>query len=155
MSLIDNTQVMDVLSQRIGYLFAKLHQVWLAESIAVLREAGLGLSAVHFGALSAIEAAGPISQQLLSEYVRKDRTTIVGIVDELESEGFVERRRNPDDRRAYALQITERGHDWLGRAKPVLHSAEDRLLRELDPAERTMLLELLQRVLFTPMPDGE
>jgi DNA-binding MarR family transcriptional regulator len=35
-----------------------------------------------------------------------DRTTVVGVVDDLEDAGFVERRRNPEDRRGYALEAT-------------------------------------------------
>lgn len=149
---IDGPRILDVLAQRIGYLFAKLHQRWLAESVAVLSEAGLGLSALHFGALSAVKAAGPMSQQVLGEYVKKDRTTIVAIVDELEQMGLVERRRNPSDRRAYALEVTEEGSRWLARAGPLLSAAEDRMLGELDEAEREQLLDLLRRVLFNPPP---
>ena len=150
--VIDGPRILDVLAQRIGYLFAKLHQRWVAESVTVLRDAGLGLSALHFGALSAIQAAGPMSQHALGEYVKKDRTTVVAMVDELEEAGLVERRRNPADRRAYALEVTETGSSWLAQAGPLLSAAEDRMLSELDAAEREQLLNLLQRVLFSPSP---
>ena len=106
-----------MLAERIGYLLAKLHQRWAAESVAVLREAGVGLSGMHFGALSIIDSAGPMSQQTLGELIGKDRTSIVAVVDDLEGEGLVERRRNPADRRAYALEVTRRG-DGLARACP-------------------------------------
>ena len=95
-----------------------------------------------------------MSQQALGEYIGKDRTTIVAIVDELEHAGLVERRRNPADRRAYALEVTTKGHDWLARAKPALLAAEDGLLEPLDDAERELLMELLQRVLFEPAPSS-
>ena len=142
--------VQPMLAERVGFLLAKLHQRWAVESIAVLRDTGVGLSGMHFGALSVIDGLGPMSQQALGEYIGKDRTTIVAIVDELEEEGLVERRRNPDDRRAYALLVTPRGHDWLTRAKPALVTAEDGLLDALDAEERATLMSLLQRVLFGP-----
>ncbi len=66
-----------------------------------------------------------MSQQTLGELIGKDRTTVVAIVDGFEGEGLVERRRNPADRRAYALEVTRRGTDWLERARPVLYRAED------------------------------
>ncbi len=122
--------------------------------MSLLREAGLGLSGVHFGALSVVESDGPMSQQTLGEYLKKDRTSVVAIIDELEREGLVERRRNPVDRRAYALQMTEKGHDWLAQARPLLSSAEDAMLASLDPTEREVLLGLLQRVLFSSPPAG-
>ena len=137
-----------MLAERIGYLLAKLHQRWAAESVDVLRREGVGLSGMHFGALSIVDSAGPMSQQALGELIGKDRTTVVAIVDELEGEGLVERRRNPADRRAYALEVTRRGTDWLERARPALFRAEDELLEGLDPAERDQLIGLLQRVLL-------
>jgi DNA-binding MarR family transcriptional regulator len=144
--------VQPMLAARVGYLFAKLHQRWAAASIAALEQAGIGLSGMHYGALSIVDAAGPMSQQSLGEYIGKDRTTVVAIVDDLESEGLVERRRNPADRRAYALEVTSKGHDWLARALPVLTVAEDELLDSLDDPEREVLMGLLQRVLSSTPP---
>ena len=99
-----------MLAERVGFLFAKLHQRWAAESIAVLSGRRASASRACTSARSrSIDGLGPMSQQALGEYIGKDRTTIVAIVDELEQEGLVERRRNPADRRAYALQVTPRG----------------------------------------------
>ncbi|MEZ5157166.1 MAG: MarR family transcriptional regulator [Solirubrobacterales bacterium] len=141
-------EVRGLLADRVGYLLAKLHQRWAAESAAALREGGLGLTGVHFGALTIVDAAGPMSQQELGEMIGKDRTSVVAIVDDLEGEGLVERRRNPADRRAYALEVTRRGEDWLERARPALVAAEDRLLASLGPGERAELVERLKRILF-------
>jgi len=141
-----------MLAERIGFLLAKLHQRWGAESVAVLREEGVGLSGMHFGALTLLRAAGPMSQQALGEMIGKDRSSMVAVVDDLEAEGLVERRRNPDDRRAYALEVTRRGDDWLARARPALQHAEDRLLATLDSDERKALTGLLRRVLFDAPP---
>jgi DNA-binding MarR family transcriptional regulator len=142
-----------MLAERVGYLLAKLHHRWAGESIAALADAGVGLTGMHFGALSIVDGLGPMSQQELGEYIGKDRTTIVAIVDELEQAGLVERRRNPADRRAYALEVTTRGHDWLARAKPVLLAAEDGLLEPLGDAEREVLMDLMRRVLLSPPPE--
>lgn len=152
--ILSDDPVQTVLAERVGYLLSKLHHRWLNESMAVLREAGLGLSGLHFGALSVIELAAPMSQQALGEYLKKDRTSMVAIVDELEQDGLVERGRNPADRRAYALEVTAKGRRWLARARPLLSSAEDSLLFALDPSEREILVGLLQRVLFSPPPAG-
>jgi len=136
-----------VLAERVGYLFAKLHHRCGTEAAAAFREAGLGLGGMHFGALSVIEAEGPMSQQELGDLVKKDRTSVVALVDELEGEGLVERHRNPADRRAYALEVTAAGRDWLARARPLMLAAEDALLADLDEGERAVLIDLLHRVL--------
>ena len=153
--ILRDDPVLSVLSERVGYLLSKLHQRWLKESMAVLRDAGLGLTGLHFGALSVVESAGPMSQQALGEYLMKDRTSMVAIVDELEQNGLVKRGRNPADRRAYALEVTAKGGRWVARARPLLNAAEDRLLCALDPIERAVLVGLLQRVLFSPPPRAE
>jgi len=137
-----------LLGDRVGFLLAKLHNRWAAESVEVLSEAGVGLTGLHFGSLSIVDEQGPMSQQRLGCLVGKDRTTIVAIVDELEGEGLVERRRNPEDRRAYALEVTAKGHEWLAEARPALIAAEERLLVDLDADERRVLMDLLQRMLF-------
>ena len=149
-SLTDRPGVLPVLAERIGYLFAKLHHRWVNASVSALGDAGLGLSALHFGSLAVLASAGPMSQQSLGDFIGKDRTTMVAIVDELEQEGLVERRRNPADRRAYALEVTGSGHRWLEQAGPLLGSCEDRMLATLDASEREQLLGLLQRVLAAP-----
>jgi DNA-binding MarR family transcriptional regulator len=146
------TIIPNVLLDRVGFLFAKLHHRWANDSEARLRDAGLGLCGLHFGALSVVASSGPLSQQSLGEQLRKDRTTIVGVVDDLESAGLVERRRNPDDRRAYALQVTDAGHRWLARAEPVLIGAEDELMSDLGAEERRQLVVLLQRMLADRPP---
>jgi DNA-binding MarR family transcriptional regulator len=140
------------LAERCGFLFAKLHHRFATESAAALREAGLDLAGLHFGGLSLLEAAGPMSQQELGEALRKDRTSIVALVDELEEHGLVERRRNPADRRAYALEVTAAGREWLRRAGPAMIGAEDELLEPLNEEERVVLVDLLQRMLFAPPP---
>ena len=81
--------------------------------------------------------------------MRVDRTTIVAIVDGLERAGYVERQRNPSDRRAYALEATEPGRRWLERTRGDLLATQDRLLSALSPAERDQLLALLRRLLMS------
>jgi len=136
------------IENRFGFLFARMHIRCAAHSVEELRAAGLGLSGRHVGALAILDAAGPMSQHALGAALGKDRTTMVAIVDELEREGLVERRRNPEDRRAYALLVTDAGREWLVRARAVLDEAEERLLGALDRDEREALREMLQRVVF-------
>ncbi len=138
----------DVVGDRFGFLFAKMHVRCAKLSVDVLEEAGLGLSGMHMGALSMIEAGGPMSQHAVGEALGKDRTTMVSVVDDLERAGLVERHRNPRDRRAYALEVTDEGRDWLERAVAVLSAAEGELLGGLDAEEREVLRGLLHRLVF-------
>ena len=71
---------------------------------------------------------------------------MVSVVDELERKGLVERRRNPDDRRAYALALTDEGESMRRRARRLLASAERRLLAPFSSAESELLRDLLRRL---------
>jgi DNA-binding MarR family transcriptional regulator len=77
-----------------------------------------------------------------------DRTTMVAVVDGLERAGFVERERDPGDRRAYALRATANGRRVLGRARRAVERAEARFLARISEADQRRLKELL-RVLIS------
>lgn len=79
--------------------------------------------------------------------MRIDHTTMVALVDSLETAGSVERRRNPQDRRAYALQITRRGRATLTRAREAISDAEQQISATLTDPELRQLKQLLTRLL--------
>jgi DNA-binding MarR family transcriptional regulator len=51
----------------------------------------------------------PMTQAALGEALRIDRTTMVALIDELEARGYVQRKRHPDDRRAFLVHPTKAG----------------------------------------------
>jgi DNA-binding MarR family transcriptional regulator len=140
------------LAERVGHLLARTNLEMRQDAEQALDQLGLGTAEVecaprHIACLKVIADEGPLSQQALGQAIGLDRTTIVAVVDFLEERGLVERRRNPEDRRAYALEATRKGHGWLDRAWPVLLEAERRYLSPLSASERRQLTELLQRLL--------
>jgi|SRR5215211_215104 len=132
-------------SDNVGYLLAKAHLAAREIGNEALEEVGLEVR--EFGSLAILEDEGTISQQRLSLLLRCDRTTMVAIVDHLEAEGLVKRKRNPADRRAYALEITPEGRRTLKRAKTLIKGAHENLLHALSASERAELAELLRRIL--------
>src|SRR5215468_2606149 len=69
----------------------------------------IDLTPPHTGILRAIAAEPGRSQQALSGQLGLLPSRVVAYVDELEDRGYVERRRNPDDRRLHALHLTASG----------------------------------------------
>ena len=135
------------LAERVGFLVARAHWLFHDRAQAILAETGDSLGIKHFGALQVIADEGPLSQQLLGERMQVDRTTVVAVIDELEHAGMVTRYRNPNDRRAYALEATAAGREWSQRSLVNLLAAEDEILSPLDAREREQLTALLQRLL--------
>ena len=106
----------------------------------------MGLSVRLCGVLNLL-AEGPISQQAVGEQLGIDRTTVVELIDELEQQGVVVRRRNPADRRSYALTLTPKGQTVQKRAAGVFDAAADEFFDALEPAERQVLLDMLRRLI--------
>lgn len=135
------------LAEMAGFLIAKAHAVFHDRANDAIGAERLHIK--HFGCLTVIADEGPLSQQYLSERLRVDRTTMVAVVDELESAGLVERRRNPDDRRAYALEATDAGRAWIAEKRGALMAAQDELLSVLSETERRQLVSALQKLLVS------
>ncbi len=114
---------------------------------------GLGdaLSAVdmrapEFAILHQLYDAGPISQQALGRALRIHASNLVALIDQLESDGSLIRRRDPDDRRRYLLELTDAGVRRLAAAQRAAQSAEADMLSPLTPAERERLRGYLARL---------
>jgi DNA-binding MarR family transcriptional regulator len=101
----------------------------------------------HVGVLAALATGGPLTQRRLSDVVELDRSSMVYVVDRLEELGLVRRLPSPADRRAYAVTITEEGSTRLREASAVAMGVMEELLEGFEPAEITMLDDLLRRII--------
>ena len=118
------------------------------QELAKRRLSPMGLTVQLCGVLNLL-AEGPVSQQSLGEQLGIDRTTVVELMDELEEQGVVVRRRNPVDRRSYALHLTPKGKTVQKRAARAFDSAAEEFFGPLAPAEQKTLIEMLQRVILS------
>jgi len=116
------------------------------QELAKRRLSPMGLTVQLCGVLNLL-AEGPVSQQALGEQLGIDRTTVVELIDQLEQQGVVVRRRNPADRRSYALHLTPRGKTVQKRAARAFDSAADEFFGPLAPAEQQSLMEMLRRLI--------
>lgn len=118
------------------------------QELAKRRLTPLGLTVQMCGVMNLL-AEGPISQQALGEQLGIDRTTVVELIDELESKGVVERRRNPTDRRSYALHLTAKGKPVQKRAAAAFDAAAAEFFSPLPHGDQKALAEMLRRLILT------
>lgn len=104
-----------------------------------------GVSPGRIGMLLLIEANPGVTQSRLAHAVDRDRSTMVGVLDQLEARGLIERKKG-EDRRTNALWLTRPGRSLLARAKRAIAIHERRVASRLSAAERAKLLELLARI---------
>ena len=104
-----------------------------------------GLRPRHLVALTLLREFDEQSQADLARTLQVDPTSLVGLLNELEAAGLVERRRIPHDRRRHTVALTAAGMSRLAEIERALAASEQRVLSGLDPAEQATLHALLQK----------
>jgi DNA-binding MarR family transcriptional regulator len=110
-------------------------------------EADLGMRLRQFWTLSYLADHDGIAQNELADAFMLDANNAVLLLNELEDAGWVERRRNPDDRRRHVVFLTDSGRAAVSRARDACTIAEDELLAKLSTSERDSLRKLLVKAL--------
>ncbi len=110
------------------------------------RIAELELTAPQAGVLRAVAADPGRTQQAIAVQLGMAPSGLLVLLDELERRGLLARRRNPQDRRQHAVDLTGPGRDLLARVALVARAHDDALLTALDPGERQQLRGLLGRI---------
>ena len=110
------------------------------------RLVSLELKPPHAGILQVISQYDGLSQQALGEKLGIFPSRLVGVLDELEERGLLERRSSPVDRRSHALYLTDAGRAIVEQIGRIARVHEDALCVALDASERSQLTELLARI---------
>lgn len=96
--------------------------------------------------LSRVRGEPDIDQNGLAARMGIDRSHVSLLVDRLVMRGLVDRRINPENRRAHILRLTPMGEKVHARTRPAFNAGQEKILSVLRPAERELLLDLLVRV---------
>lgn len=108
--------------------------------------APLGLTPNRYGILVHVARQEGRTQQELATALGLHRNSMVTLIDDLEQRGLVERRRHPDDRRAYAIHLTPAARDVVSAATRLADEQEEAMLGRLSPDDRATLLAILTRM---------
>jgi DNA-binding MarR family transcriptional regulator len=109
---------------------------------------------LHFAILTALSAAGSASQQELCRPLGIDSGNMVELVDALEALAYVQRGRDPRDRRRYRVTITEQGQTAFAAMTMAVSDYTTRFLEPLDQAEQIVLVATLAK-LYAPTAEGQ
>ncbi|MGF1430984.1 MarR family winged helix-turn-helix transcriptional regulator [Kitasatospora sp. LaBMicrA B282] len=110
------------------------------------RIAGLGLTPAQAGLLRLLAFTPGRSQRELADDLGMPPSRFVPFADELEARGLIERRRNPTDRRLYALYLTDQGTALLAGLREAGMAHERQVCEALTPEEHGQLIGLLRRI---------
>jgi len=132
------------LADRIPFLLSQLG-AYLADDFQ-RRLAPLGVDPRTYAVLLALAASDGQSQRQLSAQLGIHRNVMVTLIDTLESQGLVRRLPHPEDRRAFAVTLTDKARDLLPALDEQGRALEDEITDPLSAAERAALLNKLQRI---------
>ena len=132
------------LDQRIPFLLSQLGS-YVSDDFK-RRLAPLDVHPRTNAVLVALSGSDGQSQRQLSARLGLHRNVMVSLIDTLEEQGLVERKPHPDDRRAFAVTLTDKARELLPALEEQSHAMEDEVTAALTADERVALLDLLQRV---------
>jgi len=107
----------------------------------------IGVRLKQFIALDYLREQGCTGQQVFGQALMLDPNNCVILLNDLEEDGYIERRRDPADRRRHMVEMTPAGARALERAEVKLETVEDQVIGNLTAAERSALRDLLAKAL--------
>src|SRR4051812_40941948 len=111
-----------------------------------------GLHPYHHAVLAVIDEGERETQGEIADALNYDRGQLVGLLDELEEKGYVERERDKNDRRRQIVRLTPAGSRALAKARALAEQLDDEFLAPLDVREREELYRLLLRLAEAHLP---
>jgi DNA-binding MarR family transcriptional regulator len=111
-------------------------------------ESSVGLDLKHVMALSYLRELGAVGQKYFGAVLSLDSNSTVLLLNELEADGLVVRRRDPDDRRRHVVEVTAAGLEMLSHLEPTTLDIENGLLAALSDAQRSQLHALVRQALY-------
>jgi DNA-binding MarR family transcriptional regulator len=133
-----------------AFLIKRLGFAAKDKAIAAYEKAGL--NPYHHAVLAVLDEGSRETQGAIADALAYDRGQLVGLLDELEERGLVERRRDPGDRRRHIVRLTPDGKRALAKLRALAHQLENDFLASLDDDERAQLHALLRRLAEQHVP---
>jgi DNA-binding MarR family transcriptional regulator len=132
------------LDERIPFLLSQLGSHVAGEFQR--RMSDIGAEPRTYAVLMALATEDGQSQRQLSARLGIHRNAMVTLIDSLEADGLVKRMAHPDDRRAFAITLTDQARRLLPDLEKAGRAMEVTVTAPLSDVERDTLRELLQRI---------
>ena len=133
------------------FLLKRLGMAAKERTMPAFEEAGL--HPYHHAILAVLDEGSRETQGSIADALGYDKSQLVGLLDELEEDGLIERRRDQTDRRRQIVRITPAGRKALDRLRRLARQLEEEFFSPLDEAELRRLHDLLLRLGMKHLPN--
>jgi len=133
-----------ILPSLLGYHLRRAQIVMFNDFVKAM--ADVQITPGQFGVITIINSNPGLTQSALARAVGIERSTMVAVIDALEDRGLVERRPSPNDRRSYALVLSEKGKELHRDLEPLIKEHEQRISGDLTDEEKDQLIGYLTRM---------
>lgn len=106
----------------------------------------LGMKLKEFMVLTWARDHENVTQQELETALMVDANAVVLLLNDLESAGYLVRRRDPADRRRHLVEVTRSGRSAVERAEKAREGLEEEILSGFSHEDREKLMQMLARV---------
>ena len=122
-------------------MFAPLSRALIAREEPVLR--AHDISMWGYIVLTGLAEQPVRTQAALAQAINADKSRIIGILDDLQQRGLIERRADAADRRVHLLSLTPAGDRLRRSVEAAIRSGEEEVLAVLPAADRKVFLRSL------------
>jgi DNA-binding MarR family transcriptional regulator len=116
------------------FLIARLGYAIKARVLEEFEEAGFSM--YEYSVLATLAEGACDAQATIADVLGLDRSQLVGVLDNLEKRGLIERKRDPADRRRHKVSLTPDGKREFGKLRATLRKVDAAILEPLDEETR-------------------
>ena len=120
-------------------------RVWRRAAGVAFEELGVSL-AIAAPVITLQRLGDGVRHNVLADEVGVDPAAMVRSVDQLEKAGYVERRPDPEDRRAKGLYLTESGRALAERLQQAYLPFRNAMMADVTPEEAATALKVMQAI---------
>lgn len=106
----------------------------------------IGLTRAQWRVLAVLRRNPGLNQKQLADRLEVEPITLTRLLDRMSKAGWIERRPNPEDRRANVLYIDARAKDIIKKMRQIAVGVRRDALADFTPAEHEALLSYLKRM---------
>ncbi|MEH6757283.1 MAG: MarR family transcriptional regulator [Parasphingorhabdus sp.] len=106
----------------------------------------IGITRPQWRVLTMLNRHQGAKQSELAEMLELDAMTLCRMIDRLQSGGLIERRPDPQDRRAWQLYLTDEATPLINRLRPMGEALLQEAIRGIDKPDQELLQNLLDQI---------